>query len=112
MENVSKIVKVLFEKDGIIACGIIDKLGNILECCAPKDVPKDKLSKVYALEIGMLENLRELFGEFTYRLSKFGKGSQIIYKYGDLYLVASSDKEPEDLLRILEETLKEIKEKA
>ena len=101
-----KVFDKLRSREGIIACGVIDERGDIIECMVPEGFPKDKLSKVYALEVGMLRNLEELFGAFNYRITSFSNSSQIIYKCYGLYLVASSKKDPKTLLKQVEEAVR------
>jgi len=51
----------------------------------------------------MLQELKPYFGEFKWRLSLFSNASQIIYGYKGVYIVASSKKPPEVLLKQIEE---------
>ena len=84
--------------NGIIACGVLDEDGKILECRVPDSFPKEQLSQVYVVEAGILRNLEKYFGEFSYRLSQFGNAAQIIYRYKGAYIVASSSNSAETLL--------------
>jgi hypothetical protein len=88
----------LQKMNGIIACGILDEVGKILECKVPDSFPKEELSQLYAIEAGMLRNHEKHFGEFSYRLSQFGNAAQIIYRYKGIYIVASSTNSAEALL--------------
>jgi hypothetical protein len=104
MKN-KEIIEALKNLDGMIACGIIDEKGNIYECYVPEGFPKDKLSVIYSVELNMLRELKPYFGEFKWRLSSFSDASQIIYGYKGLYIVASSKKPPEVLLKQIEELI-------
>ena len=103
----------LRELDGVITYEIIDENGDILKCYVPERFDKKNLSKMYAIEANILRNLEALFGGFKYRIAVFkerGKTiSQIIYKWGEYYIVASSKKRPEIFLNQIENILGDIK---
>ena len=48
--------------DEIVACGILDEDGKIIECKVPDGFQKEQLSGVYTIETGMLRNLEKHFG--------------------------------------------------
>jgi len=97
--EIKRTFEALKKSDNIIACGVIDEKGEILECHVPEGFPKDRLSIIYSVELNMLRELKPLFGEFKWRLSSFSDASQIIYSHKGLYIVASSKNPPELLLK-------------
>ncbi|MBS7648175.1 MAG: hypothetical protein QW265_05795 [Candidatus Bathyarchaeia archaeon] len=107
--DIKTVFDALKKLEGIIACGVIDEKGNIHECYVPEGFQKDRLSTVYAIELNMLRELKDIFGEFKWRLSFFSKSSQIIYSYKGLYIVASSKKPPKAFLKQIEEILEKPK---
>ncbi|MEM3607883.1 MAG: hypothetical protein QW238_03365 [Candidatus Bathyarchaeia archaeon] len=85
---------------------MIDEKGDIHKCYVPEEFPKDRLAIVYAVEANMLRELKNIFGEFKWKLSSFRDASQIIYSYNGFYVVASSKKSPIAFLGQVEEILK------
>ncbi len=92
----------------MIAFGVLDKDGNVLDCRVTGTFPKEKLRDIYAKELNILHTTQSVFGGLKYRLLAFEKMSQILYVYDECYIVASSANPPELLLKYVENAIKDV----